>query len=174
MEVEGLSYTENPLMPGAKFFECKTLSASLSTKTCAERHLVARDLSSAETCKWFHCKNCVLGMVHAGKQEVPSQIFGRLICVRCRRSSTRLIKHGICISCANRGYELLRSRNARGTVPINLKPLNTLSAMIFNATTESVQLRKVERVVDLAEIFLSQLRTNDAQLLFGRAPVSPY
>lgn len=52
------------------------------------------------------------------------------ICVRCHQPSVRRLIYGnLCISCANRQFEYIRGRNAKGTVPIKHPPLQVVTML---------------------------------------------
>jgi hypothetical protein len=171
MQEAHLNYFKNDRAPGLFFFECKKLHANLSIDACAESYKLAQKKESIEHGRRFTCRKCEIGRCHSGEKPA-STIFGKPFCVRCFKHNGRLITHGICLSCYNRGLELKRGRNRRGTKPIFLKPLWHLKVAIKNNT--NVSIAELEKVSNYAEIFLSILRKNDGQQFFGRPPLSSY
>ena len=99
------------LMPGFQAFRCEPLKASLSAKSCAANHAERRNES---------CVQCAIGRHHAdqhGLRVHRAKPTG--VCVRCeRRTTRRMLEHGICISCYNRQREVLRGRNGKGVRPL--------------------------------------------------------
>src|ERR1700733_3595145 len=89
----------------------------------------------------YACRGCPIGESnHTGKPPDPYAALResvRRICSRCGRVTDRLINadtFGLCISCFNRHGEVLRGKNARGTVPALSALLHTEQAQV---TTDS-------------------------------------
>lgn len=99
------------LLPGFQAFRCEPLKASLSAKSCAANHSEKRNES---------CVQCPIGQHHAGEQGMRvHRAKPTGVCVRCeRRTTRRMLGHGICISCYNRQREVLRGRNGKGVRPL--------------------------------------------------------
>lgn len=143
-----------------ELFDCEKLSARLTKNSCAERHLSGNFLT---------CKDCELGALHAGKAiqaEIP-----KYLCLRCRRTASRLIRGALCPSCDNRDRELKRGRNARGNKPVRLKPLHvgTVGYISTDGNIAYVELS----VVDNLEIALRISKLSRDGICGFRAPVPP-
>ncbi len=125
------------LLPGAMFFDCQRISATLRPEHCASRHKEACKASRYETgdvqdvAKSFSaCRSCPIGARHAagntdGGEEVEIGVapLPTNVCARCSRGGMRLIKRRLCVSCYNREREANIGVNARGTKPVDFKPL---------------------------------------------------
>lgn len=75
------------------------------------------------------CHSCPVGQCHARpRDEAVRSNAPRTkpqICLRCSRNDLRIVQErGICVSCANRQYEVARGRNAKGKAPTKASPLN--------------------------------------------------
>lgn len=99
------------LMPGFQAFRCEPLKASLSAKSCGQNHAERRSES---------CVQCAIGRHHAAEQGMRvHRAKPTGVCIRCeRRTTRRMLEHGICISCYNREREVLRGRNGKGVRPL--------------------------------------------------------
>lgn len=108
---EPLNISYRELLPGFVVFDCAPLHASLSAKSCAANHAERRNES---------CVQCAIGRHHAG--ELGMRVHRAKptgFCIRCeRRTTRRMLEHGICISCYNRQREVLRGRNGKGVRPL--------------------------------------------------------
>ena len=99
-------------------FECPSPSYNglrLTPAACAQNWQRARTAQPWDRC--FPCRGCEIGAGHAG--ETPSLApgdDGRKCCF-CERTGQRLVAKTICVSCANRVFELLRGRYRRDAPP---------------------------------------------------------
>ena len=121
--MEVVYFRQYPAWP--EQFHCPHLLADLTRRGCAD--LFTR---SANLC----CNGCPTGKLHAGAPRpepyhpssqldpcstgpVWRHMVGRP-CVRCERSTFRIIGPGLCVSCLNRQYEIISGRNGKGQPPI--------------------------------------------------------
>jgi len=104
------------------YFRCERYRASLSVKVCAKRWRTAQQAQGFELERLEHCRGCGVGSCHAGVPPVAySPLFGLGVCKRCLRGGARFIaRHGVCVSCVNRFYEVLKNRNSKNTPPVKL------------------------------------------------------
>lgn len=112
------------LVAGQQHFQCANLHALLDTRACANRWLRAMQ---PEAERLVLCRRCPIGRTHHAEHHPEPQEAARLparapVCVRCGRPATRMVSNEICPSCANRFYEFLKGRNARGNVPVSYVP----------------------------------------------------
>src|SRR5574343_988076 len=108
-----VDYFELPELPGRQMFRCERRSATLQAQNCASMWRQANDRGAPE--RLDICKNCPLGASHAGVNEISlSPLRGASVCARCHQGTTRLIRGHLCVSCANRFYERLKGKNAKG------------------------------------------------------------
>ena len=142
-------------------FDCEKLSARLTKKSCAERHLSGNFLI---------CSDCQLGAVHAGKSIIP--IVPLKTCVRCRRSAQRLIHGALCPSCDNRDRERRKGKNARGNAPVKLRPVVEGEVVFFSKEKrlENIKLFAVDslelslRVSKKSLLGICAIRTRQPQI----------
>lgn len=163
----------------ADLFRCDAWRATLSTAACSRRWRDAQAAKGDAAIDLQRCRNCVIGAAHAGERAVyRSEFYGRPICPRCRRGTLRRMPHNRwCISCANRHYELIKGRNAKGTRPVKIGTLYPRRLRYEVATPDArtaLVNRPTDLVVDMAEGVLQILRTVQGQVRFGFVGVSPH
>lgn len=114
----------------------------------------------------FRCRSCPIGAAHAGEEvSFFSALFGSDICPRCGKGTTRMIQGRICVSCRNREYELLRGRNAKGTVPVKLRPLFPI---VLNFMVNGNPRRyRAPLATDITETMVQVLRLTKGRITFG-------
>jgi hypothetical protein len=152
--VAGVAYRTIPEMPGATFFDCSRLHAGLTTRACTD---MWRAANQARSERHTACRSCFVGATHAGVSNASrSPIRNAMVCGRCGRGATRLIKKHLCVSCANRQYELIKGRNARGMVPTKLAPL--AARRVLYMSNGRVHLIRSEHTTNSAELIIATLR----------------
>ena len=162
---DGISYRQVPELPGTTFFDCTRLLAGLTTSACAD---MWRSTNEGHSERYTACRSCLIGAAHAGVSNASrSPIRGALVCARCGRSATRLIHKHICVSCANREYELIKGRNARGMVPTRLAPLAPRQ-VFYRAVGRTHAIRR-ERTTHAGELVIAALRDSVHSVEFARA-----
>jgi hypothetical protein len=123
----GIEY--QTIVPGQRHFECARLRALLSTASCADRWAKA---SLPDMEKLITCKRCPVGWKHHEEHHHPEDLPAAAakeqqrsaVCLRCGRTSWRLVGNVICLSCYNRNREWLRGGlNARGNPLVDYKPV---------------------------------------------------
>jgi hypothetical protein len=151
MNPSDISYQMRDDAPG-KYFQCSRYGL-LSIDACSRNFAAAPGLKAEG--RLSGCIGCPVGVVHAGGQEAVSAPSTSLesgsalsstasaLCSRCRRNPTdaskyrstrqgkvRLVRDGeLCVSCYNRGREVEKGKNARGTRPrLELAPVVTVYA----------------------------------------------
>jgi hypothetical protein len=163
--VADISYRQMPEMPDATFFDCTRLHAGLSTVACTGMWRAANERRSE---RYTACRSCFVGATHAGVSNASrSPISGALVCQRCGREATRLIQKRLCVSCKNRGYELIKGRNARGMAPTKLAPL--APRRVFYVTNGRAVVKQMERTTNDAELIVATLRNETHAVAFGWA-----
>jgi hypothetical protein len=65
----------------------------------------------------FPCRGCAIGATHAGETPNLAPCDDGRKCCFCGRTDQRLVCRTICVSCANRLFELLRGRYRRDAPP---------------------------------------------------------
>lgn len=162
-----IEYFEHELLPGRKMFRCDKLHGTMQVTACGERWKVA----NSDDADGVHsgCKNCPIGARHAGVGEInQSPLRGALVCARCHRGTTRLIHRHLCVSCYNRQRELIHGRNARGSVPKKIKPLEKRRVAL--CVDGKVKIRESEYTADHVELIVAELRDNIKPVAFGFKP----
>lgn len=169
-EADGVTYAENALAPGMKFFRCGPLRASMSMQGCASRWREAQLASGEAADRLVSCRGCAIGAAHAGFQPVRySPHYGASICPRCGKGTTRMIGGRVCVSCYNRAREMRAGKNARGNRPIELlqSPLRTVEIRLeVDASARRMRDRETS---SMTETMLQVLRTTKGEIAFGFA-----
>jgi hypothetical protein len=119
------------------------------------------------------CRGCPIGESnHTGKPPDPYAALResvRRICSRCGRITDRLINadtFGFCISCFNRHGEVLRGKNARGTVPTLSAQLHTEQAQVTTDAGSHILTRHL--VLSFQELKIQAQRTAVVAMVFTR------
>jgi hypothetical protein len=174
----GVAYRE--LAPGILTFHCEAYRCQLKPSACVARHrrankfaklprrsaiplsAVAAELSA----KSKRCIGCAIGAAHAGQPVGRSSILHTLaICARCGAGTTRLIAGRKCPSCANREYEWIKGKNAKGSFPIRSVKLLPRGIQ-FVVDGGRVQFFELDRSKDYAELILAVLRRTTGSVMF--------
>lgn len=162
-------YFSIDIAPGKTFFRCDRMRATLSTTACSGMWRLSNDLDDGTRAA---CRCCPIGAVHAGEVAASmSPLKGTLTCARCHRSSTRLIGRHICVSCANRAYEVAKGRNAKGAVPVKAKPLDP--RRIRYLAGGEVRMLRLDRSADTDELVVATLRDSRQRVAFGLGIQTP-
>lgn len=157
-------YFEMPGVPG-KYFQCDPYKSRMSVASCAGMYRAEKGRANG---RHPHCNGCAVGALHAGeKAPARAPLLGALVCPRCTMPATRIVK-GVCVSCINREYEIVRGVNAKGSAPSRLKPLHQ-AAVLFCADGE-VQKAAFPRVTGRLEAVLRVLRTRPGEVEFAWSP----
>ena len=156
----GISYFE--AAPGFEVFRCTTYRTSLAPGACSKRHLKAQSATPEQLVSLDRCRDCKIGMTHAGVEVVDrSEFYRSNRCSRCQRGGTRLIRGQWCPSCYNRMGEFKRGANAKGR-PITFRFDPRRVGVVLNYDT-------APRYVEVEE----PLTANWSELLFGIMRVTP-
>lgn len=156
-------YFEIVELPGVKHFTCDRYKATLSTEACAGMWRAGNHEGSEAR---FRCKVCPLGALHAGETAASmSPLKGMTICGRCHTGVARLIGKHLCISCYNRQREYLIGKNAKGTKPVKLAPLE--ARRIRYMSGKAPKTLYMPLTVDTEELIISALRDSKDTVRFG-------
>ena len=97
-------------------FICEKLRAQLTPQSCSNYF---------ENSRYIQCVGCPIGEHHAPKvrnhysNNRSQNMAPNPACTRCQKAGRRLVlKKTLCISCANREYEVRKGKNSKGTEPI--------------------------------------------------------
>lgn len=150
-------------IPHQDYFKCERYSATLSVDACA-RMWRATNLEGSDSN--MKCRICPLGAVHAGETAASiSPLRGTLTCGRCHRVSTRLIGRHLCVSCYNREREIRIGKNAKGTRPNKLRPLN--KRRIRYMAGRKIATLELEYSVATDELIVATLRDCPHRVVFS-------
>jgi hypothetical protein len=150
------------------FFPCTAYRATLSREACADRWRSSQGATGAVAERVSLCRGCVIGASHAGHEPVVySRHYGAAMCPRCRKPSFRIIGGRVCVSCANREYELIKGLNARGTVPVILAARPPVNRRLIEVANDIARPIEATNVIDLAEALLRRLRTSKGTFAFA-------
>lgn len=158
-----VDYFEMQGLPGKPFFRCERMRATLATAACSAMWRRANDLNDGTHAA---CRLCALGSVHAGEVAASmSPLKGTLTCARCHRAGGRLIGKMLCVSCYNRQAEVIKGRNAKGTAPVKVGPLESRRIRyLHGGDVRSLVLR---HTVDMDELIVSVLRDSRQRVAFA-------
>ena len=162
---DGVGYFESELMPGKLMFRCDRLSASLRADTCAGMWREANANGQPQE-RLFRCRSCPVGAVHAGEVGASChRLRGLSICARCHRTGLRLIGGNLCVSCANRQYEWVKGKNAKGQPP-KLHPKLERRRCVVAVGGEVREVVR-ELTVGVDEVVVELLRDSGRGVVFG-------
>jgi len=148
--------------PG-RYFVCAPYRSTMSTASCAAMYAAEKGSHAG---RHLSCNGCPIGAHHAGEKPVAAPgLFGSLICPRCHRGSNRLVR-GLCVSCLNRQYEIVRGVNAKGKAPTRLAPLAPMSIAAMEDGGPVVV--DTELSANRLEVILRALRSRPGARSFGR------
>lgn len=148
--------------PHLEFFRCERMSASLSTIACASNWRQAHD---AEAERLFKCRTCPVGAVHAGETAASlSPLRGAMICSRCHRGATKLVRGHLCVPCYNREGEIIKGKNAKGSAPVKLAPLHRRSIRVLEGGEPRMFARPL--TANIEELMVTALRDCRRQVIF--------
>lgn len=80
------------------------------------------------------------------------------MCVRCLRTDLRIVRGLVCVSCANREYEQVKGRNAKGKPPAHAIPLRPAEITYLSDSDGRPRRISFPRVTSTLEAMLSVLR----------------
>lgn len=152
-----------------KMFRCDRRSMTLSVPACAS---LWRSAQAKRPEPWegkFACRTCPVGAQHAGcamPQEVEATEALRLVCPRCERDASRLIRSRLCISCYNREQEVIRGRNAKGGTPRLSGRLHTERLSVVEPGGGTRIVRR-ENVIGASEAIIALAKTAKGGMAFG-------
>ena len=160
-------------VPG-RYFVCTVFHTTLGVTSCAGRWKEAQNGRRFDT-----CKGCVLGAEHAGHAQAVHA--PESYCCRCGEAVLRKMVKGVCVSCKNREYEVVKGRNGKGAPisPVDVfygaEAANMVVALhhVKVYAISGGRSKKVDfsRVADPLEAFLRAMREFDIAPTFSRAYV---
>lgn len=150
-------------LPGARHFRCQPLRALLSAEACAG--FWRRANHDGDPAR-HTCRRCPIGAAHAGEDlATTSPLYGTLTCARCHRGAERLVGKTLCVSCYNRQREAIRGRNAKGTRPVKLPPLQR--RRIWFMAGRDLRDLAAPLTLDTTELVVAALRDSRERVLFA-------
>jgi hypothetical protein len=152
---------------------CDKLKMALSRPGCARLWLSAEQNAPQPWEARFACRNCSIGAGNAGRVVAPAAVALdeiRMICPRCERVASRLIKGKLCVSCYNRQREVIVGRNAKGNRPQLSDKLHTLHFVVIQGGRSRIVHRP--NVTGQSEAILSLAKSIGGTVAFGRRRVN--
>lgn len=158
-----------------QYFECGKLRATLTPDACSGRWKKSNHQSVC------HC--CEIGAQHSGKTVISRSAIPELMCTRCHRGASRLVRGCLCVSCWNREAEVIKGFNAKGTPPrpvelfwgrpegLKCKTVLVHKVSVSVLSNSTVSVSKFDRVADTLEAMLSVLRKNGDAMFMRSAPL---
>jgi hypothetical protein len=183
-QIPGVEYAE---LGGLLTFQCKPYRCKLRPSACAARFRRAAALHkrylrhAAEMppdefearAKSSRCVGCPIGAGHAGvDQGRGSRLIGTMICCRTGEGVTRMIGGRLSVSAANRQYEWVKGRNAKGTWPAQATPL-TRQVVRYRVDNGPAQVLEIEYARDKLELMMHLLRITPGTVQFLASPLAP-
>lgn len=170
---EGLAVNSAPGMtyrsfPGLdrRFFRCDPHEATLSVEACAGMHVEAQTAIGDRADRLVACRSCPIGAAHAGSVLVHyGPLYRSMICPRCGKGTTRMIRRRKCVNCYNRQRELLAGCNAKGTAPSKMLPLGALD--VSYTVDGNARRYRTRYAIGRQEVIAHLLRTVPGKLMFG-------
>lgn len=154
-------FTPDWAPPGAVYFRCDRLQATIQPQACAVNW--ERATSGAGM---LRCRGCRIGPEHSGDRQANAHpLRGQLVCSRCQRGATRLVQSWLCISCYNRDREWAAGRNAKGSYPSRMLRLDP-RALAYTEAGEPRVLRRA-RSQSREELIVGLLRDSAGALTIG-------
>lgn len=148
---------------GKLYFRCEPYLATLSTEACADMWRKGNREGDEDR---IRCLRCPLGAKHAGERDASMSVLkSTLICGRCHRNASRLVYKHLCVSCYNREREILIGRNAKGSKPTRLKPLERRRLKYTEG--DKVKTLELERSASVDELIVALLRDSDKHVRIG-------
>lgn len=132
-----------------RYFDCARLRATLSTESCAARHLGACGGDDRVS-----CRGCPIGALHSGRGQVPASRLTERMCSRCLKRPQRMVKSRLCVSCYNRTREVHRGANAKGVPPRKL-PMVYAGILAMGLPDSGWRVARVESVSRFVETVVS-------------------
>jgi len=164
MHTGAMDYFEKPELPGKQFFRCEAKRAVLQVSACAA--LWSESQRKGSDGRHWMCQTCSIGAEHAGAGGANcSKFYRKPICARCGLGSARMVNGHLCVSCANRAYEYIKGRNARGGYPVRHPELYSLS-LRYMADRKIKTLSKGP-VTGMIELIFAAMRDDPKQPRFG-------
>lgn len=158
--------------PGASgsYFRCEPYRATMSKTACAARWQEAQQARGFAADRLEKCKACRLGAIHAGKPVVQySSFYGKLVCPRCGKFAMRIIAGTRCVSCANRDYEFVKKKDAKGHVPgFVFHPRRLGLITDYGGSTQSYVELRSEHTRSAVELALAALRVVPGRMALCR------
>lgn len=160
----------------ARVFECPRHRVIMMEVSCVAAFQEAK--RTGQTGRRAACLGCPIGPVHSGElAPKPNRV---MVCVRCRRSpsdcddprhvgAVRLVRGGlVCVSCYNREREVVRKRNAKGTMPVKWAGLRPITVVgLADDGTKTVMTIPLAR--DLTEAILTLHRKTGIRAAYAVA-----
>lgn len=165
MQVSYFSYE------GAKgaYFRCDRYG-TMNTDRCSSNYRSAPDEVRLSG-RLDGCIGCKVGALHSGGELTIAPVRPGW-CVRCRRGPeeyntkggakgfgrVRLVNGGVCVSCANRQYEVAKGANAKGDRPKKWASLGPHTVGVIEA--DQIVTMRENVAIDRIEVGLIALRRN--------------
>lgn len=159
-----VEYFERPELPGKRFFKCDAKRAVLQVSACSALWMESQRKGS-DGRHWM-CQTCSIGAEHSGAGGANcSKFYRKPICARCGLGTSRMVNGHLCVSCANRAYEYLKGRNARGSYPVRHPELFQI-ALRYRSDGKNKIIRK-GGVTGSIELIFAALRDDPKQPKFA-------
>jgi hypothetical protein len=143
----------------------------VNVKGCSRRWTDAQEAEGERADAFGPCRGCAMGAALAGREAVSySGIYGKQICPRCGKGTTRMIGGSRCVSCYNREAEMRKGRKACGNLPTTLMRDRNYRKVSFRLIVEGMPRRiTAPSAASTMEPVLRSMRTVKGDLAFAYA-----
>lgn len=116
------------------------------------------------------CLGCDIGARCAGETVAASRPMATAdrLCGRCLGLARRLVYGRICVSCANRDYEVRKGKNAKGRAPVKARAVFPMTICFLRPDERAIVYRSFGRVASLIEAEVGTVRREDGVVYFSR------
>jgi len=155
-----------------QMFTCPNISGNLrlTTNSCSAQWGKAAEKKPEKGDFLFECRGCEIGAINSGVIDTsnlrkPGEIDR--MCCRCHRGAKNFVYKRLCISCYNRGLEVIKGVNAKGSKPVKHGPVFSVKVAYL------LKGRRVEQVIDrvssVLEAELAVIRECGTRISFVRS-----
>ena len=119
------------------------------------------------------CYSCSAGAARAGvtlNQMQAARDGLSHVCGRCLRTSSRMVRGTLCVSCYNREREVARGRNAKGRPPVQVAARLFPCRLVVLDGGSGVERIEASFAAGVLELALNRARRATKPLSFGWAP----
>jgi hypothetical protein len=132
---------------------CVPYSAIFSVEYCAQSHEKANTPEAIKNMWRQKCQRCSIGAASLGSDKYleRSVLYKSKTCARCERTSLRLVRGAVCVSCYNRELENAVGLNKHGNPLKLIRHYHKAKVTFFTRDGEAKQ-REFQKVLNEGEV----------------------